>query len=70
MYYAEVSTKALFEARVDNTSVSDLISADDALMFVESLEVQVKALEALYVRAKPLGLTACWTKSKVQLFGC
>ena len=43
-------------ASIGNTKVTDLVLADDALIFAESLEVQVMALEALPKEAKPLGL--------------
>ncbi|KAG0698160.1 Protein spinster [Chionoecetes opilio] len=39
------------------------------LIFAESLEVLVMALEALHEEAKPLGLEVSWLKTKVQVFG-
>ena len=48
---------------------SDLVFADDAVIFAESLEVLVMALEALHKEAKPLGLQVSWSKTKVQVFG-
>ncbi|KAG0717243.1 Spindle pole body protein pcp1 [Chionoecetes opilio] len=39
-----------------NTKITDLVFADDAVIFVESLEVLVMALEALHEEAKPFGL--------------
>ncbi|KAG0721777.1 hypothetical protein GWK47_000643 [Chionoecetes opilio] len=41
---------------------------DMVLLFAESLEVLVMALEALHEEAKPLGLEASWLKTKVQVF--
>ncbi|KAG0710893.1 Meckel syndrome type 1 [Chionoecetes opilio] len=39
------------------------------IIFAESLEVLVMALEALHKEAKPLGLEVSWLKTKVQVFG-
>ncbi|KAG0715742.1 Cyclin-dependent kinase 8 [Chionoecetes opilio] len=39
------------------------------VIFAESLEVLVMALEALHEEAKPLGLEVSWLKTKVQMFG-
>lgn len=56
-------------ASVGNTTVTDLVFADDAVILAESLEVLVLALEALHEEAKPLGLQVSWAKTKVQVFG-
>ncbi|KAG0710593.1 putative uncharacterized transposon-derived protein F52C9.6 [Chionoecetes opilio] len=56
-------------ASVGNTKITDLVFADDAVIFPESLEVLVMALEALHEEAKPLGLEVSWLKTKVQVFG-
>ncbi|KAG0713019.1 Protein fantom [Chionoecetes opilio] len=40
-----------------------------SVIFAESLEVLVMALEALHEEAKPLGLEVSWLKTKVQVFG-
>ncbi|KAG0721848.1 hypothetical protein GWK47_045601 [Chionoecetes opilio] len=44
------------------------LCSDDAVIFAESLEVLVMALEALHEEAKPLGLEV-WPKTKIQVFG-
>ncbi|KAG0715477.1 hypothetical protein GWK47_011852 [Chionoecetes opilio] len=54
-------------ASVGNTKITDLVFADDAVIFAESLEVLVMALEALHEEAKPLGLEVSWLKTKVQI---
>ncbi|KAG0727703.1 hypothetical protein GWK47_034103 [Chionoecetes opilio] len=54
------------EASLGNTKITDLVFADDARIFPESLEVLVMALEALHEEAKPLGLEVSWLKTKVQ----
>ena len=56
-------------ADIGNTKITDLDFADDAVIFAESLEVLVLALEALHEDAKPLGLKVSWIKTKVQVFG-
>ena len=39
------------------------------VIFAESLEVLVMALEALHEEAKPLRLQVFWPKTNVQVFG-
>ncbi|KAG0714353.1 Ubiquitin carboxyl-terminal hydrolase 46 [Chionoecetes opilio] len=53
-------------ASIGNTKITDLVFADDAVIFAESLEVLAMALEALHEEAKPLGLEVSWLKTKVQ----
>ena len=47
-------------ASVGNTKITDLVFADVAAIFSESLEVLVMALEALHEEVKPLGLKISW----------
>ena len=56
-------------ASVGNTENTDLIFADGAAIFAESLEFLVMALKALHEELKPLGLNVSWPKTKVQVFG-
>ena len=56
-------------ASVGNIKITDLVFADDAAIFAESLEVLVMALEALHEEVRPLGLNVSWAKTKVQVFG-
>ncbi|KAG0697185.1 Tetratricopeptide repeat protein 17 [Chionoecetes opilio] len=56
-------------ASLGNTKITNLAFADDAVIFAESLEVLVMALEALHEETKPLGLEVSWLKTKVQVFG-
>ena len=56
-------------ASVGNTQITDLVFADDAAIFAESLEVLVIALETLHEEVKPLRLKVSWAKTKVQVFG-
>ncbi|KAG0722252.1 hypothetical protein GWK47_044827 [Chionoecetes opilio] len=53
-------------ASLGNTKITDPVFADGAVIFAESLEVLVMALEALHEEAKPLGLEVSWLKTKVQ----
>ena len=55
-------------ASVDNTKITDLVFADDAVIFADLLKVLVMVLEALHEEAKPLGLQISWPKTKVQVF--
>ena len=64
-----VVEKSYCGASVGNTKITDLVFADDAAIFVESLEVLVMALEALHEEVKPLTLKVSWAKTKVQLLG-
>ncbi|KAG0707250.1 Reticulon-4 receptor [Chionoecetes opilio] len=63
----EVVVQSDCGASVGNTKITDLVFADDAVIFAESLEVLVMALEALHEEAKPLGLEVSWLKTKVQV---
>ena len=56
-------------ASVGNTEITDLVFADDAIIFAESLEVLVMVLKALHEEMKPVGLKVFWPKTKVQVFG-
>ena len=48
------------EASVSNTQITDLVFADDALIFVESLEVLVIALEALHEEVIRFSCPCVW----------
>ena len=54
---------------VGNTKITDLVFADDAVIFAESLEVLVMALEALHEEIKLLVLQVSWPNTNVQVFG-
>ncbi|KAG0729684.1 hypothetical protein GWK47_029822 [Chionoecetes opilio] len=54
-------------ASVGNTKITDLVFADDAVIFAESLEGLVMALEALHEEAKPLGLEVSWLKTRSRV---
>ncbi|KAG0720514.1 putative uncharacterized transposon-derived protein F52C9.6 [Chionoecetes opilio] len=67
--YLQVVDQSDCGSSVGNTKITDLVFADDAVIFAESLEVLVMALEALHEEAKPLGLEVSWLKTKVQVLG-
>ena len=67
-YWAELYTSHC-RAPVGNTKITDLVFADDAVIFVESLEILVMALVALHEEAQSLELQVSWPKTKVQVFG-
>ena len=56
-------------ASIGNTKITDLVIANDAVIFAESLEVLVIALKARHKEAKSLGLQVICPKTKVQVFG-
>ena len=49
--------------------ITDLVSADDAVIFAESQEVLVMTLDALHEEVKLLGFKVSWSKTRVQVFG-
>ena len=49
--------------------ITDLDFADDAVIFAETLDVLIMALETLSEEAEPLGLRVSWVKTKIQDFG-
>ncbi|KAG0728629.1 hypothetical protein GWK47_032094 [Chionoecetes opilio] len=51
-------------ASLGNTKITDLVFAVDAIIFAESLEVLVMALEAMHAEAKPLRFEVSWLKTK------
>ena len=49
--------------------ITDLDFADDAVIFAETLDVLIAALDTLSVEAEPHGLRVSWVKTKIQEFG-
>ena len=54
-YWGELWTKVTVE-HLSVIKITDLVFTDDAIIFAESLEILVMALEALHKEAKPLEL--------------
>ena len=55
-------------ASFGNVKISDLDFADDAVIFAETLEILLGALEVLNEESEPLGLWVSWVKTKIQAF--
>ena len=55
-------------ASFGNVKISDLDFADDAVIFVETLDILLGALEVLNEKWEPLGLLVSWVKTKIQAF--
>ena len=55
-------------ASFGNVKISDLDFADDAVVFAETPDILLGALEVLNEESKPLGLRVSWVKSKIQSF--
>ena len=51
-----------------NVKISDLDFADDAVIFAETLEILLGALEVLNDESELLGLRVSWVKIKIQAF--
>ena len=51
-----------------NVKISDLDFADDAVIFAETLDILLGALEVLNEESEPLGLWVSWVKTKIQAF--
>ena len=48
--------------------ISDLDFADDAVIFAETLDILLRALEVLNEESEPLGLRVSLVKTKIQAF--
>ena len=55
-------------ASFGNATISDLDFADDAVIFAETLDILLGALEVLNEESEPLGLRVSWVKTKIQAF--
>ena len=51
-----------------NVKISDLDFTDDAVVFVETLDILLGAIEVLNEESEPLGLRVCWVKTKILAF--
>ena len=54
-------------ASFGNVKISDLDFADDAVIFVETLDILLGALEVMN-ESEPLRLRVSWVKTKIQAF--
>ena len=51
-----------------NIKISDFDFADDAVIFVETLDILFGALKVLNEESEQLGLRVSWVKTKIQAF--
>ena len=64
-----MSERSSCGASFGNVKISDLDFADDAVIFAETLDILLGALEVLNEESEPLGLRVSWVKTKIQAFG-
>ena len=55
-------------ASFGNIKISDFDFADDAVIFAETLDIHLRALEVLNEESEPLGLRVSLVKTKIQAF--
>ena len=55
-------------ASFGNVKISDLDFADDAVIFAETLDILLGALEVLNEESETLGLRVSWVITKIQAF--
>ena len=63
-----ISERSSCGASFVNVKISDLDFTDDAVIFAETLEIILGALEVLNEQSEPLGLRVSWVKTKIQAF--
>ena len=63
-----MSERSSCGASFGNVKISDLDFADDAVIFAETLDILLGALEVLNEESEPLGLRVSWVKTKIQAF--
>ena len=63
-----MSERSSCTASFGNVRISDLDFADDAVIFVETLDTLLGALEVLNEESEPLGLRVSEVKNKIQAF--
>ena len=60
--------RSSYGASFGNVKISDLDFADDAVIFAETQDILLGALEVLNEESEPLGLWVSWIKTKIQAF--
>ena len=63
-----MSERSSCGASFGNAKISDLDFADDAVIFAETRDILLGALEVLNEESDPLGLWVSWVKTKIQSF--
>ena len=64
----KMSVRSSCDASFGNVNISHLDFTDDAVLFAESLDIPLGALEVLNGESEPLGLRVSWVKTKIQAF--
>ena len=59
-----MSERSRCGALFGNVKISDFDFADDAVIFAETLDILLGALEVLNEESEPLGLRVSWVKTK------
>ena len=63
-----ISERTSCGASFGNVKISDLDFADGAVIFAETPDIILGALEVLNEESEPLGIRVSWVKSKIQAF--
>ena len=63
-----MSERSCCGASFGNVKISDLDFAHDAVIFMETLDILMGALEALNEESDPLSLWVSWVKTNIQAF--
>ena len=63
-----MSERSSSGASFGNVKISDLDFADDAVLFAETLDILLGALEVLNEESELRGLWVSWVKTKIQAF--
>ncbi len=63
-----MSEKSSCSASFENVKISDLDFADDAVIFAETLDILLGALEMLNEESEPLGLRVSWVKANIHAY--
>ena len=61
-----ISERSSCGASFRNVKISDFGFTDDAVIFAETLDILLGALEVLNEEWEPLGLWVSWVKTKIQ----
>ena len=63
-----MSERSSCSASFGNVKISDLGFTDDAVIFAETFDILLGALDVLNEESEPLGLRISWVKAKIQAF--
>ena len=64
----KMSERSRCGASFGTVKISDIDVADDAVIFVETLDILLGALKVLNEESELLGLRVSWVKTKIQAF--